>query len=106
MMVKKRKKKAKPKDNGEMFLTPELLHELLLADAEAKNASLVLKVADLSWKETQREHLQKRLALEKAVQVQKAAYQQVTKKVGKKYNIDMKEYAYDTETGRLNHTGE
>ena len=105
-MVNKRKRKAKPKDNGELFLTSELLSGLLLADAEVKNAELVLKVTDLSWRETQREHLQKRLALERAVKVQKDAYQQLTKKVGNEYRIDMKEYAYDTETGRLNHIGE
>jgi hypothetical protein len=97
-MASRKKKDEVPKD---VFLKSEQLHYLLRFDAELKNAQLVAKVAELEWRVQLQAHNARMAKLAADTKAASSKFKEVALIVGKAYNIDMKEYAYDPETGRL-----
>lgn len=82
-------------------IKPMLLEKLLRRDAELKNAHLVKRVEELEWKQQVAAQGAKMRKLESLIASANTEFNQVVSEVEKAYNISLKDYAYDTDTGRL-----
>ena len=82
-------------------IKPMLLEKLLRRDAELKNAHLTKRVADLEWREKMIAHANRMERFDEHIKVAQDEFQQVVREVEKAHKINMRDYAYDTETGRL-----
>lgn len=98
---RRRKKPAAPDVPGDVFMSKEHLDRLLRFDAELKNAHLTLKVVALEWELKKNEHASQIQRLRNDLTAAETAFADVVSVVEEAYDVNLKECAYDPETGRL-----
>lgn len=97
----KKKKSRKPKPKDELIIEELLLQKLLRMDAELKNAVLTDQLARAEHRIKEYQWSEQAKKLVEATQQANRNFSEVVSEVEARYDIDMKEYAYDSDTGLL-----
>lgn len=103
--AKSKAKTPKNEEEGELYIEPMLLKDLLLADSENKNGQLTLRLVESEWQKTVVANQARMMQLKKAAEEADTTFKEIVTALERKYHIDMKDYAYNAESGRLNYLG-
>jgi hypothetical protein len=98
---KKTTKPPKSTDVEEVFLEPLQLEKVLRREAQLKVAMLRNRVAELEWHALVAKRTSDAKVLNVELERAKKAYTDLMEEIGKTLSISMKEYGYDSETGKL-----
>ena len=85
----------------EVFIKDALLQKLLRFDAELKNSLLSVQSEEYKWQLETHAHTQRQAALQQAASQAQAQFKNVVSEIEREYSVDMRKYAYDSETGLL-----